>query len=255
MKRRLLGIPIPIIAIIAALVITSGAVAAAFLFQRTQPSVVSIKGGGVDIYQDIACTIPLGDTIVLDFGEVRTESPSDAVTFYMKNIGTDPLYPVATTNINSGLSLTETTYGVIAGTPVLLYTPLSYTWTPNGATHTLNAAMSDTAMSFTTTIGKGTTVIPCYAKIDNEIVHVISYSETSGYVWTLDERGAAGTTAAAHASAAVVTIGSVSETPADPLDPGEVQEVELQVAVTGDITPYLGTAESFNVDIEVTSDY
>lgn len=251
--RRFFGIPIPILAVILVIVLVGGGVSAAFFFTRSQPATVTIKGGGVDVFQDSACTIPLGDTVTLDFGEVREESPSGTVTFYVRNIGTDNLYPVASTDINSNLILIEATYGEIGSSPVNLYTPQSYTFVPGGTTGTLAAAMdaSQTTFSLTTGVSPGT--YPTYAKIENEILQVTAYNPGT-YTFTC-QRAWGGSTAAAHATGLTVTFGALNETAGDVLEPAEVQAIALHIEVGGDISAYLGDSEAFNVDIDVSSDF
>ena len=256
--KRFFGIPGVVLAVVLAVVLTGSAVMAAFFFTRSQPAQVVIRGGGVVMFQDAACTVPLGAAETLDFGEVRLETPTGVISFYLKNVGTDTLFPTIATDINANLNLYESTFGLIEASPVDLWIPESYTWIVGVEHTTIDLAGVDATATRLAVTGWAEIVpaypLPWIMKIENEIIKINSYEVGSQSLTGL-ERGYANTTPAAHAAGSVVNFGTVSFNSADYLDPGEVRQVALHIEAAGDLTAYLGTTEPFSVVIEVNSDY
>jgi hypothetical protein len=89
-KKRFLGLPVPIIAVILAVVVASAGVFAGIMLTREIPSHVSIVVPyGLSVWEDEDCTIELTE---LDFGDIEANGESDYVSFYLKNEGENDSY-------------------------------------------------------------------------------------------------------------------------------------------------------------------
>lgn len=259
MGKKLWGIPvIGIVAIVVVIALAGTAAIAAFMFSRSQPATVVIKGGGADLFADAACTVPLGDTVELDFGEVRQESASETVVMYLKNTGTDLLYPVLSADVNSNLALIEATWGEIGSSPVMLYTPYSSTFVPSGVTNQNSDALTatDTYIHLDGVWTPGEASEPGVLRIGTELIYYEAFDGTPpNYGLVNCVRGYNGSTAQAHSAMSTIEFGTLDTTPVDALDVGEVQTITLYLQADGDLTAYLGDTEAFTVVLEVTSDY
>jgi hypothetical protein len=231
MKRRFLGIPVPIIAIGLAILLIGGAALAAFLWQKQVPSTVKIIGAEVEAYQDEACTIPL---TALDFGEMRAGETTDPVSFYLKNIGDDPVYcALAENNLDALLALFEGDGNVVPADPDRLALPTDEDITPGywqetATTTTLNGNPDATDTHFGVT---DTTSFPDsgVVKIDNELIYyaVKTSDQFEGCI-----RGYADTTATAHSMGATITLMEWVEETSEilyDLQPDEVLSVSLYI--------------------------
>lgn len=117
MKRRFLGIPIPIVAIALVVLLTAGGVMAAFFMQRDIGSQVQIVGAGAEVYQDDACTEPL---VELDFGDIEAGATSEPATFYVKNEsdeGYDIYIALSQDDLDPLLTLSEDANGTVPEDP------------------------------------------------------------------------------------------------------------------------------------------
>ena len=264
MKRKILGIPVVVgVAIIALLAVGGGAVLGLFFFSQVNPGTVEIHGSGAALFEDAACTIPLAPSTVLDFGPVRNSSPSSAIPLYLKNEGSDDLFPVMHQNdLNSGLQLTEATRGIIGNDDVLLYDLATFdcTW---GASDRIMAAMDDTQtfLQFTSfpLEGVATPENPWYLDVEGEYIKITGCAPDYATSMICDEivRGYAYTTITSHAEGTLAVAGSIETlTPEVVLQMGEVLEIILQLEAAEDLTPYLLDIEDgWTVEISVTSGY
>lgn len=99
--KRFLGIPVSIIAIVLAVMVVAGGVYAAIVITKDIPATVTIKGYGLEVYADQACTIPLTS---LSYTLPADASATNKCDIWCKNTGTDNLWVgVASTSI-SGLT-------------------------------------------------------------------------------------------------------------------------------------------------------
>jgi hypothetical protein len=107
--------PVSILAVVLAVLLVGGGVLAAFFWTKSIPSTVKIVGGEVEAFQDEECTIPL---TALDYGELRAGETTDTVTFWLKNIGDDPLYAaIAQDELDSLLILYQGAGNVVPADP------------------------------------------------------------------------------------------------------------------------------------------
>jgi len=229
------------------LIVTTVPSFASWLFSQTNESTVMIKGSDAKLYADSDCTIPLSGT--LNFGDVRTSTPTNSVTIYLKNLGTDAIRPTATiTNLAAGLIVTESTYGVITEN-TKLYKPASGIFTPT-TTNSLGVAASDIQSTIQFSTGNFPAAYPFYFKIDNELIKATSLN--IGYMVNV-ERSQIGTIAAAHTINSTVTFGTVTPTAEINLPPNTIQPICLTITAQEGIT--IGTTVNFQITINATSDY
>jgi len=101
--KKLLGIPIPIVIVGLIFVLAAGGAIAAFLWNASIPSTVTVIGSEVQAYSNEACT----DTLTaIDFGDVRASQDSGGVSIWVKNLGDDPVYvAIAQDGLISDLTL------------------------------------------------------------------------------------------------------------------------------------------------------
>lgn len=90
MKRKWLGIPMPIVVpILALLVAGSGALAAVMLTQEVPARVGIIVPWMMSVWEEEACETPL---VELDFGDIAADTDTDVLTFWLKNDGDNDFY-------------------------------------------------------------------------------------------------------------------------------------------------------------------
>lgn len=250
MKRSKLLVALSILG--ALLIISGGTFAlASFLWSQTNPATVEVKGGDIALYSDDACTVELPSTYTLDFGEVRAEQNSDSITCYLKNEGTDVLFPVIWTSVaNTHLSfMVNNELAGPATSPLKLYQPgaLSGLF----ASNTLSSAITSTVTTIPLDGANGPTMADYIFFPDSgELCQVVDWDGTTGHTLTVI-RGVGGTIAAGHVSGATVEMGTGIQG-GDLLTPGEVLPLEMHLeAIPGAI---LGPTP-FDVTIEATSSY
>lgn len=255
--KRILGIPIlAVIAVVTALACVGGGVALGqWAFNQSNGATVVVKGSGLQVFKDAGLTQTLAPSDILAFGDVRAGTPTATVHIYAKNIGTDPVrLKIHETGLNAALTLSDAVYGNINSTDVPLYTPASWTFTPNGNTTTLNTAIGATDTSMVLTLTAGLVSTSTGARIDTETVTWPPGTPDNNPVPIT--RGQGGTTAAAHSAGALVTFGSLSGTAEVPLAPGAVRDIQLKITATGDVSGLLGqTIGSWSIVLSGSSDY
>jgi len=250
MKKRFLGIPIPVIVAILAIVLVAGGVMAAWLWQREVPATVKVISAEVEAYANEGCTIPLTD---LDFNGIRAGETSSPVPFWIKNTGDGPVYCALA---QDGLIPELAFYAndnLVPANPgrSLIVTGSDYEvgyWAEGITTST-----AETVTATTTSVMVNGLLFPSSGKIkiDSEIM---TYGKVTvvGANQRLDDlvRGLEGTTAATHGLEAKVAIVQwVGETGGDLYDlaPGEV----LLVAVHLEANPEIDRGDyPFTVIIE-----
>jgi hypothetical protein len=229
MKKRFLGIPIPIIAVILALTLVAGGVLAAWYFTKEIPGQIQIIGAECGVYQDEGCTIPLD---ALDFGEMRAGDTSDPIPAYIKALGEDPIYLAL---MESGLDPLLTLYVdgdfVSAAIPtdpdiLLLQTGGSVTYEVT----TLNTFSTSPIDAVMTTIGNLYTTVGFpdsgVVKIQDELIY---YGSKTANQFLECVRGYAGTTAAAYAADTDMFLTDEIVEVIYELGPGEVLAVEFTI--------------------------
>jgi len=223
------------------------------MLQQQNPATVTVKGSDARLFSDAACTVPLAPTSTLAFGDVRVETPSQTVTIYLKNTGTDPIRPkIQQSGLSAPLSLVETAKGTVATAPAftLLYQPGSLA--PDGMTHHIVMAggLSASATTINYDAPSDTHAMPAVIKIDDELI-IVNTQNVNGRALEGCQRGAHGTTAATHADGALITFGTY--TPEVPLAAGSVLPIPLKVQADTGAVP--GPLIPFNTVIVATSDY
>ena len=231
--KKFLGMPV---SVILALALTAGAVLAAFLWSQSVPSTVKIIGSEVVAYEDEACTVEL---TALDFGEIRGGETTGQVEFWLKNQGDDPVYcALAEDDLDALLALFEGTDNAVPADPdrlPLLVSTSSY-WQETGVTTVIEGgAVGETS----TAIGiDDATSFPSsgMVKIDDELISYASISQPAEY-YLLEGcvRGEDGTTPAAHAIGATVTVMEYVSGDVYNLEPDEVLAVDLYITADPDI--------------------
>lgn len=247
MKKARLLVVVAIVG--AALIARSAYIVASWLFEQQNPATVEVKGSDFALFEDAACTAPLADTVTLDFGDVRPGTPSDTVTFYGKNTGTDVEYPeLYQSDLMADLTLYNDTDAVgDSGSPLKLYSVA--TLTGEFATNTLNGAIDAVTTSVTQTSQNGP-ALAAYIQIDNELMQVTGSDGATGYVLYVN-RAVGGTKAAAHSTGATIHHGT-GIVSGDFLEPDEVLTFNLSLEAAEGIAT--GT-EPFSVSVSVESDY
>lgn len=105
MRRRFLGIPVPVISAVLCLVIVGG-VALAWSIMKPIPATVMVLGGDITLYEDYTCTTELTE---LDFGELEQGVTSDRIMLYVENTGDYTAYiGLSTIDLDEELTLEET---------------------------------------------------------------------------------------------------------------------------------------------------
>lgn len=205
MKRRFLGVPLPIIAIILAVVLVSGAVWAAFLWTASIPSTIQILGGEVKAFQDEACTIELQE---LDFGQIRAGETTNTITFYLKNTGDDPSYcAMAQSNLDSLLNYYRLYEGEgisVPADPERL--ALQIGWLPpveTGAEGILSILFPPDKTDIIPMTNVASFTASGVVMIDSELIYYAQKNDTANELQVLT-RGYAGTTPAEHPKDSVV---------------------------------------------------
>jgi hypothetical protein len=241
MKRKV--IYYAILFTICVTIVTTVPTMASWFFTSNNSATVNVKGSDAKLYSDAACTIPASGN--LSFGDVRTSTPSNTVTVYLKNLGTDQIRPTVTiTNIAAGLTVSESTYGVIA-TNTKLYTPSSYSFTPT-TTNSLGVAVDNAQTTVQLTNGNFPAIYPFYFKIDNELFKATSLN--IGYIVNVER-----TNPATHNAGTLVQFGNVSTIPELTLAPNAIQAISLTVTAQQGVA--IGATVNFTLTINATSDY
>ena len=231
--KRFLGIPIPIIAIVLALVLVGGGVLAAFFWTKSVPSTVTILGGEVQAFTTEACDTPL---TALAFSGIRPGETTTPVSFWIKNIGDDPAYcALAQSGLDIKLTLNHTTLGVVPADPARLKLLISTTYVNSATSNGLNENLTPSTVDHISVAAVNLDAYPAsgVVKIDAEL---IGYSSKNGGSMQLLglTRGVNGTTPAAHAfSGNTVYLQTV--TPTYALAPAAKLQVTLTVTAGADI--------------------
>jgi hypothetical protein len=227
MKKRFLGIPVPIIAVILALTLVAGGVLAAWYFTKEIPGQIQIIGAECGVYQDEGCTVPLE---ALDFGSMRAGDTSDPIPAYIKALGEDPIYLAL---MESGLDPLLTLYVdgdfVSAAIPtdpdiLLLITFEELIWQETGDTSQNSAAFDEVATSIPGALGD----FPAAGGVMKVNDELIAYDSWESNMFLDCIRGYDGTTAAAHGLATLYLMEQVLVTVYE-LAPGEVLAVEFTI--------------------------
>jgi hypothetical protein len=208
--KRFLGVPVSIIAVVLAVLLVGGGVLAAFFWTRSIPSTVKIIGGEVEAYENEACTIPL---TALDYGEIRAGQTTDPVTFWLKNIGDDPVYcAIAQDELDALLVLYQGTDTVVPADPARLALR-----TGEGGTY-IDTGIRDYTFGVTTAVA--TEYLQCrgnisgfptsgVVRVDSELIAYQTKDNTALKLLTLT-RGVGGTTPAQHVDNAVIIVQSIT---------------------------------------------
>ena len=265
--KKFLGIPIiGIISFFLVMALAGGAVLGAWAFSQSNPGQIVIKGSGVGLFTDSACTQALSPSTTLNYGELRNSGNSTVtINLWLKATGTDAIKPtLAVTGLPAYISLFSGATQISA-TPTPLYTPASATFTPTvpainssilGAINASATAIVLTNVSATPSGDLPTPAAPWWFKFsDNgEIVRVTNFDIPT--VTATCVRGQGSTTATAHSAGAAISFGSLVVVTEVPLAPGAILPVSLQLKALSDLTPYLGqTITSWQVVFVATSDY
>lgn len=234
MKKRFLGLPVPIIAVGLAVLLIGGGVLAALVMQRDIESTVQIVGAGAEVYQDEACTIPL---TTLDFGAIEAGGTTASIPFWVKNEsdgGYDIYLALSQTGLDSLLALFEDSNGAVPEDPAVLQLGEAGWVETETTTTTRGGDLTPAGTNIQITSSAGFPTDGGMVKIDDEIM---SYNaiKIAGAYWSLDGlvRGLEGTTAATHASGSVVTLLELAN---PTLAPGEVLPVVVYLEADPTIT-------------------
>jgi hypothetical protein len=252
MKKKFLGIPLPVIAIFLAIVLVGGAAIAAFLWNKSVPCTVTIIGADIEAYEDSGCTIEL---TALDYGDLRAGEQTDPLSFYIKNIGDDPLYvAIATENLDSLLTLYEGADLLVPADParLALVTGIADPFYQDTLiSTTLEGAVNDTdiVLHLAGTDFDDQAPSPGVVRVESELIYYETAVDVGSHVNLSNcQRGYFGTTAAAHASGVDVVLQELVDDALDyALDPGAVLEVPTYLVA--DITITRGD-QPFNLILE-----
>jgi len=221
-------------------------------FNQQNASTVNVRGYGIKLFKDLACTVPLlsGDT--LSYGDVFTGESSVPINIYAKNIATESVF----TSLSRSNTSFPTYLTLKSGTKTItdVKTPL---YTPAGAFGLVNPVSALTTPGLITypvwtqvatlLILKDTASTPngmdasqfkpsgfSYIKVDNEIIKVLWPVVVSGATSTATVvRAQCGTAAAIHYGNTPITIGTWNTEPVQPpaigLAPGAILTIPLHL--------------------------
>ncbi len=113
-KKKVLGVPFPIVAILLTIVLV-GTVTAAILVTKTVPGTITIKAhGDIELFEDSACTIPLTELAPFELFRGDPMDGDNYLEFYVKNVGDEDVWCyVESSDLPTGVTLEFCSVGSI----------------------------------------------------------------------------------------------------------------------------------------------
>lgn len=247
-KRKWLGVPLAIIVAIIAVSMVAGGTLAQWMFNKTTTGHVSVSGSDVELFSDAGCTTSIANNGALSAFILNRDldSPvSNNVVIYLKNRGNTNLRPnISVAGLTTGMTLNETTSGVIGSVPVAL---MPIVFTPSGlanGTEVANPLSGDSADIPAIVLDTIPATLPQagYFKLDNEIC---SYNGWTGTTLRNIKRGQMGTVPVLHNQPLTFIWGTDGGNSV--LAPNAVRTITLNISALPTIA--LNATSDFNITI------